>query len=98
STGMRLTRKPDLGYPADALLLPIQQRASETGVDAAAVAQHPHPALGRTRGECRSALVVRANHQCTPWAQPGDEVVEHRRVRLGGAEEVEVVGLDVGHH
>jgi hypothetical protein len=39
-----------------------------------------------------------AHHQRAAGRKPLDEIVEHRAVCLCAAEEVEMVGLDVGHH
>ena len=63
----------------------------------------PHPddleAAGpRDLGQRCGSGVVEAEHQEAGGVDPGHEVLEGRAVGLLGAPDVEVVGLDVGHH
>ncbi len=71
---------------------------ARSGAVVAAVLQHPYPQRCSAFGERRGARVVGAHHQRAAGRQPLDEVVEHRAVCLCAAEEVQMVGLDVGHH
>lgn len=64
----------------------------------AAVAQDANSVGRRPFRQGRRTCVVDADDKRSTGAQARDEVVEHRVVGLDAAEEVEVVGLDVGHH
>ncbi len=103
-TDIRITRgcfspaSCDVRHRAGVLLFPAHQRARQVAPIVAAVAQYPNAQRRSAFGEGRGARVVGADHQRAAGRQPLDEVVEHRAVRLGAAEEVEMVGLDVGHH
>ena len=83
---------------AGALLLPVQKGACQRLRRVASVAQHANAQCGGALRQSRRAGVVGANHQRATGFQALDEAVEHRAVCLGAAEEIQVVGLDVGHH
>ncbi len=62
------------------------------------VAQHSDTQRCGALGQSRGACVIGANHQSATGFEPLDEAVEHRAVRFGAVEEIQVIGLDVGHH
>ena len=87
--------------------LPIEQLDGEshtTGqvrLGTFAVSEHGHPTLGHPRshpaGQRSRAGIVQAHDQSATGVDPVGEVIEHLHVGLGGPEEIEVVGLNVGH-
>jgi hypothetical protein len=104
-----LGRQLDVCHRAGVLLFPAQQPARQVGRTSpifgssperfiAAVPEYADPQRGSALGQSGGARVVGAHDQCTTGSQPLDEVVEHRAVCLWAAEEIQMVGLDVGHH
>ncbi len=92
------TGQPDVGEGSGALLLPTHQLAGQIRLGRAAVAQYPDAQCRATlRQRCRTR-VVHADHQGAAGRQPLDERVEHIGVGLLTAEEIQMVGLDIGHH
>ena len=100
-----LPRQLHGGHCAGALLPPIQQFASQaggvsapTGGRVAAVAQHLDAKGVGALGERGGTRVVDADHHDAAGLEPLHEGVEHRHIGLFGAEEVQMVGFDVGDH
>ena len=99
---MWFARQRDVRNCVGPLLLPTEKGRRKPfyrlAVLRAAVTQHPDALFLRPVGECCGAVVVGARDQHTAWRQSFDELVEDRAVGIRGTEEIQVVGLDVGHH
>ena len=84
-----------------ALLFPRQQRPGQLVVRAVvrrAVPQHPDPQRRSAIGQRGRARVISADDERTAGGDALREGVEDRDVGIWTAEEIEMVGLDVGDH
>jgi hypothetical protein len=87
------------------LLFPRQQRPGQLVLGAmgprirsSAISQHPYPQRRSAFGQCGRPRVVCADHQRSAGGNSLRKGVEHRGVGVGTAEEIQMVGLDVGDH
>ena len=92
-----LVCQPNMSDRADAVLFPADQRRGQVITGSTAVAQDPHTASGTSVRQRRRAGVVGARHQHPAGPQSFDEGVEYRRIGLGATEEIEMIGLHIGH-
>ena len=88
----------DLGHRASPVLFPVDQASGQPLGRPTAVAQHPHAEGSTAFGQRRGTRIVRTHHQCSPGSDPLNEGIEHRRIGLRTAEEVQMIGFDIGDY